>query len=159
MNVPQMTKEQKDWLHNQTRGKDVIFMSFQGSHLYGLDRPESDIDVKAVYAPSKTDLLLGKATKTYNYKNDELDIELELKSLPSFLLSAESCDTNCIDLLFAPDEMVLRGTPVWEDVKLHRNLLLSKTMKGLVGYIKTHTHQYSNKIDRLLEMKSLLAFA
>lgn len=159
MNVPQMTKEQSDWLYSKIEGKDIIFMSFHGSHLYGLDRPESDIDVKAVYAPSKTDLLLGKATKTYNYKNDELDIELELKSLPSFLLSAESCDTNCIDLLFAPEQMVLHSTRVWEDIKLHRNLLLSKTMKGMVGYIKTHTHKYSNKIDRLVEMKLLLAFA
>ncbi|QCQ61901.1 nucleotidyltransferase [Rheinheimera phage vB_RspM_Barba19A] len=159
MNVPKLTQEQKDWLSSQTKNKDIIFMSFHGSHLYGLDRPESDIDVKAVYAPSKTDLLLGKATKTYNYKNDDLDIELELKSLPSFLLSAESCDTNCIDLLFAPDAVVMTITPLWETIKQHRGLLLSKTMRGMVGYIKTHTHKYSNKIDRLVEMKSLLAFA
>lgn len=159
MNAPQLTMEQVLWLSNKTKDKDIIFMSFHGSHLYGLNRPESDIDVKAVYAPSKTDLLLGRATKTYNHKNDDLDIELELKSLPSFLLSAESCDTNCIDLLFTPDSMVLNTTDVWNTIKLHRELLLSKTMKGMIGYIKTHTHKYSNKIDRLVEMKSLLSFA
>lgn len=156
MTVPVLTQEQQLWLNSITEGKDIIFMSFHGSHLYGLDRPESDIDVKAVYAPSKTDLLLGKATKTYNHKNDELDIEIELKSLPSFLLSAESCDTNCIDLLFCPDDMALKSSNMWNTIKQNRELLLSKTMKGMVGYIKTHTHKYSNKIDRLVEMKMLL---
>lgn len=159
MTVPVLTQEQQDWLQDQVKDKDIIFMSFHGSHLYGLDRPESDIDVKAIYAPSKVDLLLGKTTKTYNYKNDELDIELELKSLPSFLLSAESCDTNCIDLLHSPADMVLVETDMWRSIKTHKHLLYSKTMKGMVGYIKTHTHKYSNKIDRLVEMKNLLAEA
>lgn len=158
LNTPKLTQEQVQWLDQQTNDKNIIFMSVHGSHLYGLDRPESDIDIKAVYAPSKTDLLLGKALKTYNYKNDDLDIELELKSLPSFLLSAESCDTNCIDLLFTPDEMVLRTSSLWGTIKQYRHLLLSKTMKGMVGYIKTHTHKYSNKIERLVEMKSLLTY-
>lgn len=159
MPAPTLSGEQIYWLNEVCEGKDIIFMSFHGSHLYGLDRPESDIDIKAVYAPSKTDLLLGKATKTYNHKNDELDIEIEIKSLPSFLNSAESCDTNCIDLLFSPDNMVIIEEPLWKPIKDNRQLLLSKTMKGMVGYIKTHTHKYSNKIDRYTEMKELLSEA
>ena len=37
-----------------------------------------------------------------------------------------------------------------------RGELLSKNMKGLIGYIKTHTHKYSNKIQRFQEMNTLL---
>lgn len=159
MPAPTLSEEQIYWLNEVCDGKDIIFMSFHGSHLYGLDRPESDIDIKAIYAPSKTDLLLGKATKTYNHKNDDLDIEIEIKSLPSFLHSAESCDTNCIDLLFSPDDMVIIEEPLWKPIKDNRHLLLSKTMKGMVGYIKTHTHKYSNKIDRYTEMTTLLTEA
>ena len=149
---------QTSWVAQQLQPyKDrIVVVSLHGSHLYGLNREGSDVDVKAVYIPSFEDLLLGESIKTKNIKNNDLNIEIEIKSLPSFLKSCKSCDTNCIDMLWTPDEMLIHRTKVWEDIRSYREDLLSKNMKGLIGYIKTHTHKYSNKIQRYQEMKTLL---
>ena len=151
-----LTQEQQDWVNQKLSGFDVIYVGIHGSHLYGLDREGSDIDLKAVYLPSKRNLIRGEAIKTYNHKNDELDIEIEIKSLPSFLKSASSCDTNCIDLLHAPKSMCLYSDRLWDELKKERKSMYAKNMRGIVGYIKTHSKKYTNKIDRLNEMKVLL---
>ena len=156
MTAPTLTKSQLDWVDEKISGKNIIYMGIHGSHLYGLDREGSDIDLKAIYLPSAKDLVRGQAIKTHNYKNDELDIEIEIKSLPSFLRSASSCDTNCIDLLHAPEEMSLIGTEMWDELKAERKGMYAKNMRGIVGYIKTHAKKYTSKIDRLNEMKVLL---
>lgn len=147
-----LTDKQVMFLEEKTEGKGIIFMSVHGSHLYGLNREGSDLDIKAVYAPTKGDLLRGEACKTFNHKNDELDIEIEVKSLSSFLKSAESCDTNCIDLLHTPSNLTLSTSTLWKHLCTYRKDLFSKNMKGLVGYIKTHSKKYTNKIDRYEEM-------
>lgn len=151
-----LTKEQYQWVCEMLKGRDIIFASIHGSHLYGLSREGSDIDIKAVFAPSRSELLMGEACKAVSKKNDELDIEMEIKSLTSFLKSCSSCDTNCIDLLHTNHDMILINSPLWEDIKLHRSNLYAKNMKGLIGYIKTHTHKYNNKIERYDEMQVLL---
>lgn len=150
-----INQAQLDWVNRQLERYDVIVTSLHGSMLYGLERKGSDVDIKAVYLPSFQDLLLGESCKTLNKKCDHLDVEIEIKSLHSFLKSAKSCDTNCIDMLWTPDKMLLKNTPTWDCIRYHRQELLSKNMKGLVGYIKTHTHKYSNKIQRYQELVSL----
>lgn len=156
MNTKKLTEEQMEWVNSKLKGFNVVYLGVHGSTLYGLDHPDSDIDLKAVYLPSVTNLVCGEAIKTYNYKNDELDIEIEVKSLPSFLKSAASCDTNCIDLLHAPKSMCLYSEPLWDDLKKERKSMYAKNMRGIIGYIKTHSKKYTNKIDRLNEMKSVL---
>lgn len=156
MQINELSKEQLQWIDEVTEERNIIFMNIHGSHLYGLNREGSDFDIKAIYAPTQEDLLLGKALKTYNKKNDELDIEIELKSLSSFLNSAASADTNCIDLLHTPSVLVLKTSWLWEDIRREKKCIYSKNMKGLIGYIKTHSHKYTNKINRLEEMKDLL---
>lgn len=159
MESPKLTKEQKEWLESKLSKVQPIYVGFHGSYLYGLAHEQSDIDIKVIYLPSKEELILGNAIKTYNHKNDDLDIEVEIKSLSSFLKSASSVDTNCVDLLHTPDEMILYKDPIWDEMVKHRKGMYAKKMKGLIGYIKTHTHKYNNKIDRLDEMNWLLSLA
>tara|TARA_R110000787_G_scaffold44901_1_gene109787 strand:- start:9257 stop:10237 length:981 start_codon:yes stop_codon:yes gene_type:complete len=151
-----ITKEQYEWVMEMTKDKDIIFMSVHGSWLYGLEREGSDVDIKAIYAPTENDLLLGEGVKTWNKSNKELDIEIEVKSLPSFLRSARSCDTNCIDLLYTPKELTLITSNMWGTISSHRENLLAKNMKGIIGYIKVHSSKYGNKITRFKEMNQLL---
>lgn len=150
-----LTEEQHEWLLEILSDFDCIFVSIHGSWLYGLNREGSDIDIKAIYAPSRSEILLGEANKTFNKKNDVLDIEIEIKSLSSFLKSAKSCDTNCIDLLHTPDNLTLLSTPMWSSIRGNRKNLYAKNMKGLIGYVKVHTSKYTNKIDRYNEMVEL----
>lgn len=155
--VPQLTQHQMLWLHGElSKYQNLVYVGFYGSHVYNLERPESDIDIKAVYVPSLQDLILGKANKTHQHKNDELNIEIEVKSIQSFLSSAAYCDTNVVDMLHTPKEYWVYQSKLWEHLVNLRHTLYSKSMSGLIGYIKTHSHKYSNKIERYTEMKELL---
>jgi predicted nucleotidyltransferase len=155
----ELSNEQWDWIQEVTKDKDIVFMTIHGSHLYGLDRPGSDIDIKAIFMPSKHDLLLGQKTKTISKSNDELEIEIEMKSLSSFLSSAKSADTNVMDMLWTPPEYWLHYSDVWVDICDNSWPIVSKNMRGIIGYIKTHANKYTNKINRLNEMKELLTIA
>lgn len=158
MNIPPLMADQHRWLNKTLEPflDKLVYVGYHGSHLYGLDHSGSDIDVKAVYLPSKEDLILGNSLKTHNKKNDDLGIEIEIKSLSSFLKSAGSCDTNCVDLLHTPDQAIIFKSTLWMELREHRSGLYAKNMKGIIGYIKTHAKKYTNKIDRLLEMNLLL---
>ena len=70
----------------------IVNMRF-GSHLYGTDTPDSDLDLKAVYLPEAHDILLQrvKATVTSNrvnaagHKNQAGDVDSEIYSLQRYL--------------------------------------------------------------------------
>lgn len=156
MVVPRLTKEQRDWLESVVNDFDIIYLGLYGSHVYGLSRPESDIDIKGVYLPSIQNILLGKDNTPISKKNEELNIEVELKPIGSFLNSAKACDTNVMDMLHTPSQFWISFSPLWYDFVVHRADLYAKNMKGLVGYIKTHAAKYGNKIERLSEIKELL---
>lgn len=151
-----LTNEQREWLDSQLEGLDTLSASVHGSWLYGLEREGSDVDIKVVYTPTFDDLLMGESIKTFNKKNDELDIEVEIKSLPSFIKSCKSADTNCVDLLHTPECLQIITTPLWEEIKSLRECMYAKNMRGIVGYIKTTAAKYTNKINRFNEMKDLL---
>lgn len=150
-----LTPIQMEWVKEQLKDFDVIYAGIHGSFLYGLNREGSDVDVKAIYMPTTKDLLLNHC-KTYNRKNDQLDVEIEIKSYPEFVRSCAKVDTNCFDLLHSSENMNIVTTPFWEHIKLGRDNLYAQRMKGLVGYIKTHIHKYSHKIERYEDMVKLL---
>lgn len=152
-----LNEKQLDWLNEVTERFDIISTTVHGSHLYGLNREGSDVDIKVIYVPSFVDMLMGDSNKTYNKKNDELDIEVEIKSLTSFLKSASKGDTNCVDIIHTPVGLQITTSPVWEELKILRSCLYAKDMRGMLGYIKTHTSKYSNKIDRFNEMNTLMS--
>ena len=151
-----LTGEQLKWLDEQLKSFEILSASVHGSWLYGLEREGSDVDVKVVYLPTFDDLLMGDSIKTFNKKNDELDIEVEIKSLPSFVKSCKSSDTNCMDLLHTPERLQIITTDQWERIKAKKKFMYAKNMKGVLGYIKTHSAKYTNKINRFNEINSLL---
>jgi len=156
--MERLTHAQQDFIYDKTDGLDLVCITIHGSVLYGLNQADSDIDIKAIYLPSKTDLLLGDALKTTQHKCDEHNIEIEIKSLSSFIKSLGKCDTNCLDMIHTPEDMTLLTTELWTDICSLRECVYAKNMKGIIGYIKTHVHKYSNKIQRLDEMKDFLDY-
>ena len=151
-----LTPEQEDFVTQSCEGLNIIYLGIHGSHLYGLNGDNSDIDIKGVYLPSKKDLLFGETNKIINKKNDVLNIEIEIKSITSFLKSLRGCDTNCIDMLHPTPESTLLTSALWGGLVSCRRDIYAKNMKGIIGYIKTHTKKYTNKIDRFSEMSILL---
>ena len=60
-------------LRPKVNGK-LIYLSQYGSHLYGLNTENSDLDFRGVYIPTLDDIILGKAQDEIN---TELEVEVE----------------------------------------------------------------------------------
>jgi len=81
-----------------------------GSHLYGTDTPQSDLDVEGVYLPDAHDILLQRVketieTGTSKARGDKTapgDVEREVYSLQRYLELLAEGQTIALDMLFAP---------------------------------------------------------
>ncbi len=130
----------------------LIYLCLFGSHLYGTNSPESDLDVKGIFLPSLESLVLGKAPKHLHYstgdkhsKNSAEDIDIELFSLQYWL-----------------DHLVRKGETIGLD------LLFSWTNKECVLPVvdnqRWRIHDYTmihvfNAVDQLLTSSDLLQCA
>lgn len=142
---------------NVDRKPDVVSMLF-GSHLYGLDTPNSDKDYKGIYLPTKEELLLGNYAKTYNHstggqnsKNGSDDVDTEVIALPYFIKQACQGETFAIDMLHCTSP--ISSSPIWEELVSNRHLFYSKDMKAYVGYVKKQAAKYGLKGSRLACIK------
>ena len=54
-------KQEYDFLkENEYLGNNIILLTLGGSHAYGMDKEDSDLDVRGVALNSKEEILLGK---------------------------------------------------------------------------------------------------
>ena len=104
----------------------LIYLSQYGSHLYGLNTENSDLDFRGVYIPTLNDIILKKDKDEINeelwitrylpdreIKNDgeyvwtEVDrvesikVDVKIFSLQKFITLCSKADTNALDLLFS----------------------------------------------------------
>lgn len=140
--------------------KYVVNMKF-GSHLYGLNTPNSDTDYKGIFMPSLAELLLGNYQKTIvsstgpaHARNSATDVDTEMVSLPQFIKHACHGETFAIDMLHCnqPDTT----SEIWEDLVANRTKFYSKNLKAFVGYVKQQAAKYGVKGTRLADIKQAI---
>jgi len=103
----------------------LIYLSQYGSHLYGLNTENSDLDFRGVYIPTLDDIILKKDKDEINtelevvehigakcYFDDVLQhhcepvyekkkVDVKIFSLQKFIQLCSKADTNALDLLFS----------------------------------------------------------
>jgi hypothetical protein len=145
---------------------DVIVEMRFGSHLYGTDTPESDLDVKGVYMPEARDILLQQVKpsitssreKEAGERNRPSDVDREYYSLQRYLGLLAAGQTVAIDMLFAPDAVMLRPpTPVWRDIQAHAPRFISRRASAFVRYCRQQANKYGIKGSRVAAARSALA--
>lgn len=138
----------------------LIYLTLGGSHLFGLNTPNSDLDIKGIYLPNSTDVAafkpedLNLSTNRTNKKNLKEDVDIELWSIHKFFKLIKSGDTNAYDLLFsmfAPT--VLVETAESRVLKNDYTDLLSTNSKGFLGYLVAQTKKYGVKGERYDALK------
>lgn len=149
--IPELSKDQI-----------IVYMIF-GSHLYGTDTENSDLDFKGVYVPTLNQILLGKFPETYHYqsksgdgKNSSKDIDIEIFSLHKFIEMACLGETVSIDMLHAPGSVLLETSDIWRFIHDHRSDFYSKNLKAFVGYARRQAAKYGVKGSRLAEAKAFV---
>ena len=127
-----------------------------GAHLYGTATPDSDVDFKGVFLPAKEDLLLGRVPKSHNYstgkdesRNTKNDIDVELYSLHYFLKLACDGQTVAMDMLHAPENMILQNSIIWETILTNKQKFYTKNLKSFIDYARRQASKYGIKGSRI----------
>ncbi len=143
---------------------NIIVKMVFGSHLYGTNTPESDMDYKGVFLPSKEEILLGKIPKSYtintkkgsNTKNSAEDTDIEIYSLHYFIKLACEGQTVALDMLHAPDDMLIEVDSYWWDIIRHRDKFYTKNLKAFVGYARRQAAKYGLASGRLGNIQQVI---
>jgi predicted nucleotidyltransferase len=91
------------------KGGRLLYLTKFGSHLYGTNTEDSDLDLKGVFLPPMQEMVMGHHTKTLSYssgsdntRNTSEDMDIQLWSLQYWLELLAKGEVNAIDLLFSP---------------------------------------------------------
>lgn len=143
----------------------IIMKCLFGSHLYGLNTPNSDKDYKGIFFPKLEDLLLQKVPKSYHHstgsgvtKNTADDIDTEIYSLPYFIELACKGETVTIDMLHAQPKHMVENTRLWEELQSERQRFYTKDMRSYVGYARKQAAKYGVKGSRLDAVEKVINF-
>ena len=117
----------------QTLIKHPLFLVTTGSHLYGTNTEQSDLDVRGFIIPPK-DYLIGLA----NFEQSELTengVDQIIWSLKRYLELIRKGDPQVFEMLFAPDTKVLKTTNLAENLRSNRHKIVGQhIVKRIVGY-------------------------
>lgn len=139
----------------------VVRIEF-GSHLYGTNTASSDHDYKSVYIPCAADILLQRVKGSLGHKvkrfegdkNAPEDTDDELYSLQRYLGLLSEGQTVTIDMLFTPKPLI--SSPLWDEIRAHKDLLLTKRSAAFVGYCRTQANKYGIKGSRVAAAKEAM---
>jgi hypothetical protein len=123
------------------------------------------MDYKGVFLPSLSEIVqldptheIRHSTGSDTEKNTSEDIDTDFYSLQKFLKMACDGETIAIDMLFAPDDMIIETSEIWEDIRKNRHLLLTKNMKAFLGYCKRQAAKYGVRGSRLKAIEQTIAY-
>lgn len=142
---------------------EIVRMVF-GSQLYGTSTPASDTDLKAVHIPSPEQILLGRTPRAINQvtkanereKNAPEDTDFESFGLQHFMKLLCEGQTVCLDMLYAPDSMIINKTWEWEWIVDHRKEFVSRQCQSYIGYCRQQANKYGIKGSRVAAVRLVL---
>jgi len=138
--------------------RKTIFRVKSGSHLYGLQRPESDIDYVGVFLPTSKDLLglnpvneVDNSTKSSgeNRRNTAEDIDDKMYALPKFMHLLLGNNPNIVELLFATDNVIEVVEPEFQHLMdNYQKLISQKVFHTFTGYAFSQKKKLTVKSER-----------
>jgi hypothetical protein len=144
----------------------IIVKMIFGAHLYGTATPNSDLDYKGIFLPSKAELLLGRIPKSHRYstgreesRNTKNDIDIDLYSLHHFIKLACDGQTVAMDMLHATDNMILQKSEIWDEIVKNRRKFYTRNLSSLADYVRRQASKYGikgSRIDAALQILEIL---
>ncbi len=116
------------------QGRFLLYLVVSGSHAWGLERPDSDIDLRGVYQDPTVKLLgLTKGRDTIEFSEGIYDVQLY--EVEKFFRMLCNHNGNMVNLLWMPKPIHVGFTIPW--VFLARNFLTRKLRFYYRGYAES----------------------
>ncbi len=120
-----------------------------GSHAYGTNTPQSDLDYKGVCIPPPEYYLGLKSINEYNAaggknftKNTAGDVDVVVAHINKFVRDAMNGVPNNLDVLFCRDEDIIHIDEFGKELRSIRKDFLSKALKHkFCGYARSQKHK------------------
>jgi hypothetical protein len=106
------------------KGGSIIFGYVAGSHLYSLNTPKSDFDIRGVYL-TNLDTVLG-LPKFYQGEVSDEKSDITYYEIEKYLYLLSSSNPNVLESLFVPEDKILYKDPIMDVILENRDKFLTK---------------------------------
>ena len=157
MNIEQITTKLKSDEYgflktDKNLGKNVIIITLGGSHAYGTDNENSDLDIRGCALNSKMQILTNENFE--QFVNEETDTTIYAFNKLVSLLS--SVNPNTIEMLGNKPEHYFYVHPIGQELIANAHLFLSKRASySFGGYATAQLRRLENKSNRLVGQEQL----
>ena len=157
MNIEQITTKLKSDEYgflktDKNLGKNVIIITLGGSHAYGTDNENSDLDIRGCALNSKMQILTNENFE--QFVNEETDTTIYAFNKLVSLLS--SVNPNTIEMLGNKPEHYFYVHPIGQELIDNAHLFLSKrALYSFGGYATAQLRRLENKSNRLVGQEQL----
>ncbi len=141
-----LTSKQYDFVNRDTHlGNNVIYLTLSGSHAYGTDTANSDIDVRGITIENKEEVLGLSNFEQYEDKNTDTVIY----GLKKFISLALKGNPNVLELLGTRNEDILRINEYGKLIRDNSEVFLSKRVINTFGnYASAQLRRLQNSLAR-----------
>jgi hypothetical protein len=150
----------------KTANRKEILRCYSGSHLHGTNHELSDEDYFGIFLPSTEDVFsLTKepdemrqiAKKSAGPRNTVGDIDFVVFNIRKFFKLASEGQSNQLEMLFTPSELILEQTDEFQLISQQRDLFLSKAVeKPFYGFVKSQFNKSVGKSENLELIQMIL---
>ena len=135
---------------NEHLGKNIILIGLGGSHAYGTNTENSDLDVRGCALNTKEEILTNKNFE--QFVNEETDTTIySFNKLVSLLCNV---NPNTVELLGLKPEHYLYIHPIGQELLNNAHLFLSKkAVYSFGGYASAQLRRLDNKAVRLVNQE------
>lgn len=139
--------EEYDFLREKPLGDNIIILGLGGSHAYGTNNENSDLDVRGVATHSPEDILTRKGFD--QVVNEATDTTVY--SLEKIINLLSNCNPNTIEILGLESWQYLYVSDIGKALIDNRDMFLSKrAVHAFGGYANSQLRRLSNKAVRLV---------
>lgn len=163
-NLSFYTGKDKALLYSSSVKEKVILFGLAGSHSYGTNNQESDIDCRGILIlPYKVKVSPFIEFEQIEWKTEAKDIEGVFYELEKVIRLLSACNPNIIEMLFVDNKHIFIETEEAKLLRDNRNLFLSqKALNSFIGYadsqmkrIRLHKKYIDGEIKRPLTREEL----